>query len=557
MNRLKTFKIGMVLLLGCIGQYAVSQDDIRYSNPGKTLLLPNDSTQTMLTGDSIQHQAKDSIPAAPQKSNAIDAPIQTAAKDSMVMIMNGHNRIFLYGESAIQYKDLNLTGEYIEVDADSSLVHATYAIDSIGDEFGYPVFKQGDTQYEMKKAHYNFKSKKMKITDVITQQGEGYVTANETKRMPNEDLYMRDGRYTTCDEHEHPHFWLQLTKAKIRPGKNIVTGPAYLVVEDVPLPVAIPFGFFPFTKDYSSGILMPTYGDEMRRGFSLRNGGYYFAFNDYVDLALTGEIYTKGSWGLNARSNYRKKYKFSGNLDAGYLVTVTGDRGEKDYSKSTDFKLNWSHSQDAKANPFSTFSGNVQFSTSSYSRNNLSSIYSGDYTENMKASSVSYSYRPPGSPFSFSSNASVNQISKDTVLSVTFPNLTVTMREIYPFQKKERIGSAKWYENIRMSYTGTFSNSIPRVKEYEFFEKNLIKDWKNGAKHSIPVSASFNFLKNITITPNVTYNETWATTKIDRKYDYDKNQVVNSDTTYGFYRLYNYSGSVSAQTKLYGMFKPW
>ncbi|MDR0546369.1 MAG: LPS-assembly protein LptD [Dysgonamonadaceae bacterium] len=515
-------------------------------------ILPVSNDSIIQNTDSIA-QKNDSIP---KKTEAIDAPVQYASKDSMIMILDGHNMVYLFGAASVQYKDLNLTGERIEVDADSSRVYATFALDSVGEEFGYPIFKQGDTQYEMKAARYNFKSKKMKVTDVITQQGEGFVTASETKKMPNDDMYMINGRYTTCDDHEHPHFYLQMTKAKMRPKKNIVVGPAYLVVEDVPLPLAIPFGFFPFTDSYSSGVLMPTYGDEMQRGFSLRDGGYYFAINDYVDLALTGEIYTRGSWGLNAQSSYRKRYKFSGQVSANYRVTITGEKDEQDYNKSTDFRLNWTHSQDAKANPFSTFSASVKFSTSSYAKNDLTSSYSNDYTENTKSSTINYNLRPPGSPFSFNANTSINQTSKDTTLSVTLPNLTITMREVYPFQRKEQIGAPRWYENIRVSYNGLVANSIINVKEYDFFKKNLIKDWRNGVQHKIPISASFTLFKNITITPNVTYNERWYFSKVNQKYDEVLKRAVPADTTYGFYRIFDYSGGVSAQTKLYGMFKP-
>jgi hypothetical protein len=303
---------------------------------------------------------------------------------------------------------------------------------------------------------------------------------------------------------------------------------------------------------------MPTYGDEMQRGFSLREGGYYFAFNDHIDMALTGEIYTKGSWGLNARSSYRKRYKYSGNVNAGYLVTKTGDKDAGDDSKSTDLKLSWTHQQDAKANPFSTFSASVNFSTSSYDRNNLNSLYGNQYTQNTKSSSVSFSYRPPAGPFSFSSSASINQISRDTSLSVTLPNLTITMRDIYPFRRKEQVGTPRWYENIRMSYSGLLANSIQNVKEDQFLKSSLLKDWKNGMKHTIPVSATFNLFKNITITPSVNYEEKWYTSKQYQKYDRNTHRMVadTASTEYGFYRIYNYSASVSAQTKLYGMYKP-
>jgi hypothetical protein len=490
------------------------------------------------------------------KSNAIDAPIQYTSKDSMVMIMETSNKLYLFGEGSVKYKNSEFTGEYINVDADSSAVYATFGLDSIGDEFGYPVYKEGETQYEMKEAWYNFKTKKMYVREVITQQGEGFVTATETKKMPNDELFMRDGKYTTCDD-PHPHFYLHLTKAKVRPGKSMATGPAYLVIEDVPLPVALPFGFFPFSKsNYASGIIMPTYGDELARGFSLRDGGYYFAFNDHIDLALTGEIYTKGSWGIDARSTYRKRYKYSGNFNAAYLVTILGEKGTSDYSKSKDFKLNLSHSQDAKANPFSTLSANVNFSTSSYDRNELRSIYSNQYSQNTKASSVNYSYRPPNSPFSFSANFSVNQVSRDTTVSVTLPNFTATLRDIYPFKRKEQIGAPRWYENIRMSYTGLLMNSVVS-KEYNFFEKNIIRDWRNGIKHDIPVSASFNLFKYITFSPSINYTERWYSSQVEKYYDYAKGAEQIGDTIYGFNRVYNYSGGVSANTKLYGMYKPW
>jgi hypothetical protein len=501
----------------------------------------------------------DSIPpdTVPPNSNAIDAPVKYAAKDSMRMVMRTENKVYLYGESSVQYKNLDLTGEYIEVDADQSTVLATYALDSIGEKFGYPIFKEGETQYEMEKARYNFKTKKMYINNVITQQGEGYMTAGETKMMPNDDLYTRNARYTTCDDHEHPHFYFNLTKAKLRPGKDVVTGPLYLVVEDVPLPVALPFAFFPFTSDYSSGIIMPTYGDELRRGFSLQNGGYYFALSDYIDLKLTGEIFTRGSWGLDIQSGYRKRYKYSGDLHASYRVTITGEKDEKDYTKTKDIRLTWTHTQDAKANPFGTFSANVNFATSSYSQNDLATLYSRQATENTASSNISYNYRPPNTPFTLSANASINQIKRDTTLSVTLPNLTITMREIYPFQRKERVGALRWYENIRLSYTGLVSNSIRNAKEYDILKKKIIGDWKNGIQHRIPLSASFTLLKNITLTPSFNYEERWYTSRIHRTYDYQLQRDVPSDTTTGFYRIYNYNASVSAQTKLYGTYIPW
>lgn len=495
----------------------------------------------------------------PQKTNALTAPVDYQAADSIVMTAG--NWAYLYGDGNVKYQQIELQSENIEMNMDSSLVFAKFGLDSVGEEFGFPLFKDGDQQYESKTMRYNFGTKKGYITDVITQQGEGYVTATQTKKMENDILNMKDGQYTTCDEHDHPHFYIQMSKAKVRPKKNIVTGPVYLVIEDVPLyPLGLPFAFFPFSSSYSSGIIMPTFGDESTRGFFLRDGGYYFALSDYMDLAVTGEIYTKGSWGLSARSSYRKRYQFSGNFNASYLVTRLGDKGLPDYSLSKDFKINWTHSQDPKANPYRTFSASVNFSTSSYDQNNTASQYPGsqnfaDRTQNTKGSSISLSQRFPDNPFSLSATMSVNQTSRDAGIAVTLPDLSVTMSRIFPFKRKHGIGDERWYEKISMSYTGYFRNSIT-TKEDQLFKSNLLKDWKNSMKHTIPVSMTFPIFKYINISPSATYNETWYTNKVEQGYDYQKKSMVARDTTYGFYRVFNYSAAISASTTLYGFYKP-
>ena len=347
-----------------------------------------------------------------------------------------------------------------------------------------------------------------------------------------------------------------MTKAKVRPKKNIVTGPVYLVLEDVPLyPLGLPFCFFPFSSTYSSGILFPTFGDESTRGFFLRDGGYYFALSDYMDLAVTGEIYTKGSWGLAARSNYKKRYKYNGSFNASYLVTKLGDKGLPDYSKSKDFKLQWTHTQDAKANPFLSFSASVNFSTSSYDRNNTQSLYNGDVNSNTKGSSVNITKRFPNSPFTISGTMNVNQVTRDSSISVTLPDMTITMSRIYPFKRKKRIGKERWYEKVSMSYSGTLTNRIS-TKENLLFKSNLIRDWRNAMQHSIPVSATFTLFKYLNISPSVSYKERWYTNKITQQYDEELGRIVPKDTTYGFYRIYDYSASIVASTTLYGFFKP-
>ena len=340
----------------------------------------------------------------------------------------------------------------------------------------------------------------------------------------------------------------------MRPNQDIVTGPAYMVLSGLPLPLAVPFGYFPFSKKYSSGILVPTFGEDYQRGFYLRDGGYYFAINDNIDLALTGELYTKGSWGLQARSNYVKRYKFSGNFNISYLKSVYGDKGMPDYSKQTNFQVLWQHSQDSKANPNLNFSASVNFTTSGYSRNDLNSYYSNAFTENTKSSSVNLTYRFPQSKWSLSTTLNVAQRTQDSTLSVSFPNFTISMSQVYPFKRKRAVGEEKWYEKIRMSYSGQFQNSLT-AKQNEFFNKNLVKDWRNGMRHSVPISATFNLFKYINFTPQISLTDRMYTNKVRRQWDPNAAAEV-CDTVYNFYNVWDFSASMSLDTKIYGFYQP-
>jgi hypothetical protein len=495
------------------------------------------------------------VDTTPRKQGMLAAPVVYQAKDSIVLTAD--NMAYLYGQGDVKYQQIQLQSEIIEMSMDSSVIYAVYGADSTGLEFGYPLFIDGEQQIEAKTLRYNFKSGKAYAKEVLTQQGEGYLIAGVTKKMADEAMNMIDGKYTTCDDHEHPHFYIRMTKAKARPGKNIVTGPAYLVIEDVPLYLlGLPFAFFPFTSTYSSGIIMPTYGDEMQQGFFLRDGGYYLALSDYVDLAATGEIYTKGSWGLAARSSYRKRYKYSGNFNGSYQVTKWGDKDMPDYQLSKAFKINWTHAQDAKANPYRTFSANVNFSTSQYDHNNIKQQSSLDATQNNKGSSVSISQRFPDNPLSVSATMNINQRSQDSTLSVTLPDVTLTMSRIFPLKRKNAVGQDRWYEKLSLSYSGYLRNSLTS-KENEFFEKSMVKDWKNAMQHTIPLSATYTAFGYLNISPSVQYQERWYTNKIYQAYDTARQQLAPTDTTYGFYRVYNYSASISASTTLYGMYEFW
>lgn len=482
----------------------------------------------------------------------LDNQVVFSSKDSMIMV--GREMTFMYGDGQIDYGDLKLTAEDIELDMAKSEVYAVGVEDSLGEVVGSPVFEEAGTAYESGTMRYNFKSKRGYITNVITQQGEGYLTGGTTKKTDGEDFYVENGRYTTCDDHECPHFYLQLTRAKVRPKKNIVTGPAYMVLAGLPLPLAVPFGYFPFSDKYASSVIVPTFGDDYNRGFYLSDGGYYFAINDYIDLALTGEIYTKGSWGLSAQSTYNKRYKFNGHFNVNYLKTINGEKGDPDYSTATNFQVLWSHTQDAKSNPNMTLSASVNFTTSGYSRSSVNAYYSNAFTENTKSSTINLSYRFPQSKWQLSTSLNLSQRTQDSTLSVSFPNLNVSMSQTYPFKRKKPVGDEKWYEKIRMSYSGQLQNSLT-AKQDEFFKKSLIKDWRNGMKHNIPISATFNLFRYFNLTPSINITDRMYTSKIRREWDPAKSAEI-CDTTYSFYNVWDFTSSVSLDTKIYGFFQP-
>ncbi len=492
-----------------------------------------------------------------QRANGINSPVQYEASDSLVYNAKSKTAL-LYGQSKVKYENMDLEAEKIHMSLDSSLVHATGTrdtTDSTGHTLvGPPVFSMGQDKYESDTMAFNFKTKKGLISKVYTQQEDGFLQSEISKRSANGDVYLQHGRYTTCDK-KHPDFYIALSRGKVRPGKDVTFGPAYLVVADVPLPLAIPYGFFPFTKSYSSGFIMPTYGDESARGFYLRDGGYYFAINDKWDLKLLGEIYTKGSWGLSAASNYNKRYRYSGSFFLSYQNTKTGDKNMPDYSEQKSFKVQWSHRQDAKANPYSSLSASVNFATSSYERNNLNSLYNPQtLSQSTRTSSVSWSTTFSSIGLSLSSTANLSQNMRDSTLSVTLPDLNISLSRFYPFKRKHAAGDERWYEKISMSYTGQISNRID-TKEDRFLKSNLIKDWRNGWNHSIPISGNFTLFNYINVSPSFNFQDRMYTHKIMRSWD-ETAQKEACDTIYGFNNVYNYNMSISASTKLYGFFTP-
>ncbi len=516
-----------------------------------TLLL--DSLAVVNPADSVAVSSADTIPQKKKNdADAVEDPVYYESSDSMVWSRTGN--AYLYGDCSVKYQKIQLDAAVISMNMDSSVVRAHGVTDSTGVASGIPVFRDGDTPYESDKISYNFKSKRGYINNVFTAQGDGFMMGEAAKKDSTGAFYAHNGKYTTCDA-EHPHFYIALTRAKVRPKKDVVFGPAYLVIEDVPLPLAIPFGFFPFTSSYSSGFIMPTYGDDTERGFYLSDGGYYFAISDKMDLKLTGEIFTKGSWGVGAASTYAKRYRYSGNVNFNYIVTKEGEKGLPDYGVGKNFRLQWNHRQDPKAHPNSNFSASVNYASSNYERSNLNSIYNPVYnSQTVRTSSVSYSKTFPDIGLTISTTMNVSQNVQDSIVSLTLPSLSVSLSKKYPFKRKKRAGDEKWYEKIALSYTGQMSNSVTS-KEDELFEKNFSTEWRNGFKHSIPISATFQLFDFINITPSINYTERWYLNKVKQSWDEATRSVVR-DTVSGFNRVYDYNMALSMNTTLYGFYEP-
>lgn len=490
------------------------------------------------------------------RSNGIDAPVKYSAEDSLVYDAES-GTAYLYGNSKVDYENMKLTSDKVHMNLDKSTVRATGTVDSTaeGGIKGKPVFTMGKDEYKSDTMAFNFKSKKGLIKGVYTEQQDGFLSGEVGKRDSTGSIYLQHGRYTTCDK-PHPDFYIALSRAKVRPGKDVVFGPAYLVVADVPLPLAIPYGFFPFSKKYSSGFIMPSYGDESDRGFYLRDGGYYFAISDKWDLKLLGEIYTKGSWGVSAASNYRKRYRYSGSFLFSYQDSKTGDKGLPDFAEQESFKIQWNHRQDPKANPYSSLAASVNFATSSYERNNLNSMYNPQtLTQSTRTSSVSWSTGFSSIGLSLSATTNLSQNMRDSSIQITLPDLNISLSRFYPFKRKHLVGKERWYEKISMSYTGQLANSIS-TKEDKLLHSNLIKDWKNAFQHTIPVQANFTLFNYINVTPSFNFTDRMYSKKVTRGWDNTLQKEVVRDTTYGFHNVYNWSMNVGASTKLYGFWVP-
>ena len=518
--------------------------------PGRDTLIVTDAE---FVEPSAPILGPDSMPASDttRKKSFLDDPISGTSKDSLVYDVK-NKVVYIYKDGDVKYQTMNMKADFMRVEMDTKEMYAYGVTDSLGNKTR-PEFIDNGASYTMDTITYNIDTKKAKIKGVATQEGEGFLLGDNVKKMSDNTINIKRGRYTTCDNIDHPHFYLQMSRAKVIPGKKVIADYSYMVMEDVPIIFpGLPEGFFPMTTGRKSGIIVPSFGEENQKGFFLRDGGYYFAISDYIDLTVLGGIYTLGSWEARVQSRYIRRYKYSGNIQAHYAKNVLGDEGTENYIDNGSFQLRWTHQQDPKFRPNSTFSASVDFTTAGYQKYGSTNI--ADYLNTQTNSSVSYSHTWAGTPFSLSMSMQVSQNAVDTTMSFSLPNINFNMSRIFPFRRKNAVGKQRWYEKISMQYTMNFNNSVVS-KEEDMFRSEMFKKIKSGVQHNIPVQASFNLFNYINITPQAQYTERWYFRKIEQEWDPVRKSVVPSDTTYGFYRVYNYSFSASANTKIYGTYQ--
>ncbi|PKP36668.1 MAG: hypothetical protein CVT97_08420 [Bacteroidetes bacterium HGW-Bacteroidetes-14] len=514
-------------------------------------VIKPDSTLIAISADSLTTK-QDTL----KKDGALADPAFSIARDSIIEDFSGGKKmIYYYGDVSVRYENIELKADYMEYNLDTRTVYASGIKDTSGVLRGKPVLKEGSQSYTMESVFYNFESKKARITNMITQESEGFLHGTNIKKLADNSINISKGKYTTCDL-DHPHFYLRMTKARMvtQPKRVTVFGPAYLILEDVPVPFALPFGFVPEKPERSGGLLIPSFQEEAARGFGLKGLGYYFVIGEHFDVSITGDIFSLGSWNAMLTARYRKRYKFNGDFGINYSSNITGERGSTDFFQSKDFSIRWSHSQDSKSMPGASFRASVNFSTPLNNRFNSEDVQTS--LQNQASSSISYSKAFAGTPFSFSMNLMHSQNSLDSSYALTVPNFTFTMNRIYPFKRAERVGKERFYESLSLNYNTTFDNKV-NFKAKDFGQPNFLSKFKSGMKHNFTIGLpTFTLLRYLNFSPGVSYGMTWFFQTNDRAYDPDLDRVVTttSDMFSHFGLTQDFSASLSMNTRLYGLF---
>lgn len=575
-----TYNIILVAALAALTGLTMFGQDVRRNRSLKKTSVAQFTPDSISPAAGTLPQAKDSLPPAEDSiarrrdslrvadstsradslflldKSSLTRPAFSGAKDSIRQdFSNGQRKMYYWGDVEVSYENIKLKADYMEYDMSTGTVYARGTYDSLAQEWkGQPEMTQGSQTFNMEEVRYNFNTRKARITNMITKEDDGILHGKNIKMMPDKSINITKGKYTVCDL-EHPHYYLKLSSAKVvtKPSQKTVFGPAHLVVEDVDLPIGIPFGFIPKRPDRATGLLMPSFGEENARGFYLRDAGMYFVLGDYFDMSLTGDYYTLGSWAANLNSRYMVKYKFTGNLAVNYSVDQTGEKGSTDFFQSKNFGVRWSHSQDSKAHPGTSFSASVNFSSPSNSRYNSHSV--SEALQNQISSSISYSKNWNGK-FNLSVNALHSQNSRDSSYTFTLPNITFSVSTFYPFKIKNRVGKERFYEKFALGYNTSIQNKI-NFKASEFGEPGFIDKFQNGVAHNFSIKLpDFTLFKYLNVAPNVSYGMNWFFRKSEAYFDPETNSVkTEMGKQFGtFGATHNYSGSLSMSTRIYGMY---
>lgn len=575
-----TYNIILVAALAALTGLTMFGQDVRRNRSLRKASVAQFTPDSIRPAAGTLPQAKDSLPPAEDSiarrrdslrvadstsradslflldKSSLTRPAFSGAKDSIRQdFSNGQRKMYYWGDVEVSYENIKLKADYMEYDMSTGTVYARGTYDSLAQEWkGQPEMTQGSQTFNMEEVRYNFNTRKARITNMITKEDDGILHGKNIKMMPDKSINITKGKYTVCDL-EHPHYYLKLSSAKVvtKPSQKTVFGPAHLVVEDVDLPIGIPFGFIPKRPDRATGLLMPSFGEENARGFYLRDAGMYFVLGDYFDMSLTGDYYTLGSWAANLNSRYMVKYKFTGNLAVNYSVDQTGEKGSTDFFQSKNFGVRWSHSQDSKAHPGTSFSASVNFSSPSNSRYNSHSV--SEALQNQISSSISYSKNWNGK-FNLSVNALHSQNSRDSSYTFTLPNITFSVSTFYPFKIKNRVGKERFYEKFALGYNTSIQNKI-NFKASEFGEPGFIDKFQNGVAHNFSIKLpDFTLFKYLNVAPNVSYGMNWFFRKSEAYFDPETNSVkTEMGKQFGtFGATHNYSGSLSMSTRIYGMY---
>ncbi len=495
------------------------------------------------TADSLEVQ----LPASP---DALEDEVKYNARDSMRFDL-GNRKIYLYGEADVQYQKIRLKAEYIEINWETNVVHAEGRPDSSGKMVGEPSFTEGSQDFDAEKMDYNFKTKKGRISGVFTKQGEGFLHGEQVKKNENDEFFVKNGKFTTCNLPDHPHFYINASKIKVIPDDKIVTGPANLVIEDIPTPLLVPFGLFPNTTTRKSGILFPTYGESPGLGFFLMDGGYYFGISDHFDASIRGDIYSRGSWGLKAGTNYNYRYRFNGALDMRYATILQGDPELLGSSVNRSFFVTWRHNQDPKSRPNSRFSASVNAGSNDY--NQLNSLNTANIVANTFQSAITYTKTFNRLPVNFNIAAGHSQNTQTRIITINAPEVQVNVNRIFPFKRRNPVGAQRFYEKIGITGTLQSRNTISQPDSV-FRQPGLARRFNNGIQFQMPIATSFQMLKYFNVSPSLNFTGRGYFSQIEKSIDPLTQQVV-TDTIRRFSQLWEYNASVNVSTRVYSFLK--